>query len=886
MKRLLCFLFCCSLVRANPTDSTAAQKIQVHAVRLQEPIVIDGILSEAVWHNEFAFTDFKQSDPDQGSPGTQRTEVRVAYDDAAIYIGARMYDSSPDSIMPILSRRDQYPVADWFGVFIDAYHDQRTGNLFALSAGGSVIDGVMYNDDWNDLSWDGVWEGKTHIDDKGWTAEIRIPYSQLRFKDDKNLVWGINFQRDIGRRHETDCLAYTPRSQSGYVSRFADLVGLEAIDPPGRVELLPYVTGKGDYTHFPSNDPFNDGSKYSQSAGADIKVGLGNNLTLNATVNPDFGQVEVDPAVVNLSDVESYFDEKRPFFLEGATVFNFGQGGARNYWNFNWPQPAIFYSRRIGRTPQGSLPDADFTNVPEGTHIIGAAKLTGKVIDGWNIGAIQAVTSREMADVDTGGHNFRWEVEPAAYYGVLRAQKDFNDGHQGLGIISTVAARDFSQASLRNDVNSNSEVLGVDGWTFLDEDKVWVVSGWTGLSRVAGDQARMIALQSNSQHYFQRPDAPYLGVDSSLTAMTGYGARISLNKNKGKFFSNSAIGILSPSFDVDDLGFQSRSDVINMHIGGGYSWSDPGEVFRYAETGGAVFQNYDYGGNVTWRGAYEYGNLQFLNYYSFNWNLAYNPQTFNNYRTRGGLLTLNPPGYQIGLDVSSDSRKTFQAEVSAYTYQSGWQRDIQEYVSFIWRPAANVSVSIAPTLDHDFEAAQWVTSATDPTATATYGGRYVFADLDQKTLSANIRLDWTLTPTLSLQLFLQPLISSGDYRNFKELARPRSFDFVVYGTGSSTLTETKSPDGSVFYSVDADGSGPAAPIEFSNPDFNTKSLRGNAVLRWEFVPGSIVYFVWTQSRYNQTNYDGEFQFGNSVDRLFNTVADNIFLVKFSYWFNI
>jgi hypothetical protein len=319
MKRLLCFLFCCSLVRANPTDSTAAQKIQVHAVRLQEPIVIDGILSEAVWHNEFAFTDFKQSDPDQGSPGTQRTEVRVAYDDAAIYIGARMYDSSPDSIMPILSRRDQYPVADWFGVFIDAYHDQRTGNLFALSAGGSVIDGVMYNDDWNDLSWDGVWEGKTHIDDKGWTAEIRIPYSQLRFKDDKNLVWGINFQRDIGRRHETDCLAYTPRSQSGYVSRFADLVGLEAIDPPGRVELLPYVTGKGDYTHFPSNDPFNDGSKYSQSAGADIKVGLGNNLTLNATVNPDFGQVEVDPAVVNLSDVESYFDEKRPFFLEGAT---------------------------------------------------------------------------------------------------------------------------------------------------------------------------------------------------------------------------------------------------------------------------------------------------------------------------------------------------------------------------------------------------------------------------------------------------------------------------------------------------------------------------------------------------------------------------------------
>jgi len=267
-------------------------------------------------------------------------------------------------------------------------------------------------------------------------------------------------------------------------------------------------------------------------------------------------------------------------------------------------------------------------------------------------------------------------------------------------------------------------------------------------------------------------------------------------------------------------------------------------------------------------------------------NLAYNPGTINNYRTRGGPLTLNPAGRQVNIDITTDSRKSFQAEVSAFTYQSGWQRDVQEYVGLTWRPVANVSVSVAPTFDHDFEAAQWVTSTTDPTATATYGGRYVFADMIQRTLSANIRLDWTFTPTLSLQLFLQPLIASGDFSGFKELTRPRSFDFRVYGTGSSTLTETKSADGSVSYSADPDGPGPAAPIAFDNPDFNTKSLRGNAVLRWEYTPGSVVYFVWTQSRFDQTSVNGNFQFDNSVNRLFNTLADNIFLVKFSYWFNV
>ena len=871
---------------AGPQDSSAALRVKIHAARINEPIVVDGLLSESPWSNEFAFTNFKQKDPLQGAEATLRTEVRVLYDDDAIYIGARLFDPFPDSLMPIINRRDQYPVADWFGVYLDPYHDLRTGNVFAVSAGGSIIDGVLYNDDWDDESWDGVWEAKANIDEKGWTAEMRIPFSQLRFHDEKQLVWGINFQRDIGRMRENDFLVYTPRTQSGFVSRFAELDGLENIDPPKRFEILPYFTAKGEYTHPGADNPFNNGSRYAPGLGADIKMAIGNNLTMNAAVNPDFGQVEVDPAVVNLSDVESFFEEKRPFFLQGATIFNFGQGGARNYWGFNWPGPSFFYSRRIGRTPQGNLPDADFGDIPQAAHILGAAKLTGKIVDGWNFGTIQAVTGRETADLDTTGHQFRSEVEPLTYYGVLRAQKDFNEGRQGLGIISTLAERDFRESHLRDDVNANSTALGIDGWTFLDEDKVWVISGWTGLSHIAGDKARLASLQGNSQHYFQRPDASYLGIDSSSTSLNGYAARFWLNKNKGRFFSNSAFGIISPGFDVNDLGFQSRSDVINAHIGGGYSWPDPGEVLRYAEVGLAVFDNWDYGGNETWRGIFHFGSIAFLNYLGINWNLAYNPETINNRRTRGGPLTLSSPGYQVNLDINTDRRKNVDADVYWFTYQAGWQRDWQAGATITWRPAGYVSLSVGPSYEHDNEAAQWVTSADDPTAASTFGQRYIFADLRQQTISANIRLNWTFTPTLSLQLFMQPLISSGDYTNFKELTRPRSFDFRVYGTGSSTLMETRSPDGSVSYSADADGNGSAAPVSFDNPDFNTNSLRGNAVVRWEYVPGSVVYFVWTQSRYRQTNYDGELQFNNSVNHLFTTQADNIFLIKFSYWFTM
>ena len=384
-------------------DTPPPPRMEVRAARLGSPVNVDGNIGDAAWRDVPSFDTFIQRDPVEGGAPGMRTEVRVAYDDNALYVAARMFDPSPDSIVVRLGRRDVVQNTDLFQLYIDPYHDGRSGFYFGLDPAGTLYDGILYNDDWSDDSWDGVWEGKVQKDDEGWTAEMRIPFTQLRFHDEEGQVWGIDFRRDIARRNETDWAAFTPKNGSGFVSRFADLAGIRGIRPPRDVEILPYVTTRAEYLQHASGDPFNTGSRYVPRMGADIKVGLSSNLTLDATAYPDFGQVEVDPAVVNLSDVETYFNEKRPFFIEGASTFRFGRGGAVNYWNFNWGEPEFFYTRRIGRAPEGSIPTADYVDEPTGTEILAAAKISGKLGDSWNVGAVQAVTGREYASLQTAG---------------------------------------------------------------------------------------------------------------------------------------------------------------------------------------------------------------------------------------------------------------------------------------------------------------------------------------------------------------------------------------------------------------------------------------------------------------------------------------------------
>lgn len=848
----------------------------ITAERSSTPVTIDGVLDEPVWQRG-GYAQFTQRNPNQGELPTEGTEVWVGYDDGSLYIAARLHDASPDSIMQILGRRDVQATADWFSVYIDPYHDRKTGFAFDVSAAGALGDRVLYNDEWDDRSWDGVWEGKARINNDGWTVEMRIPFSQLRFHRQDSYVWGINFRREIGRRNEEDYVVYTPRNESGFVSRFVDLTGITNIPSPRQVEVMPYLNTRADYLQHSAGDPFHTGAHYVPGLGADLKVALGSDLTLDATVNPDYGQVEVDPAVVNLSDVESFFDEKRPFFIEGSNLFDFGRGGSRSYWNFNFPYIQHFYSRRVGRAPHGSTPDADYSDIPIATRILGAAKLTGKPSQGWNLGTIHALTGREYASLESAGARSASEVEPLTYYGVGRVQREFNEGTGAVGAMSTLTLRQFNDDRLRDEMNASALFAGLDGYTFMDADKMWVITGWAGLSRATGTAQQITSLQTNSQHYFQRPDAQHVSVDSTKTSLTGYAMRFWINKQKGHVFSNSAFGIISPGFDVNDAGFIGRSDVINMHTGIGYTWPDPTDWYRSAEIVGSVFRNYDFDGNVTWTGLFLLSSIRFLNYYYLQFNYAYNPQTTNTRRTRGGPLTVNTPGRQFDLSFESDSRKPWIGNFYATTYQADWQRQWYVEGGLQWKPAPNLSVTLAPTIDIERQASQWVDVFDDPTATATYGQRYVFGEMDLTEVAAGIRLNWTFTPELSLQFFAQPLVSSRRFRNFKELARPNSYDFNVFGTETSTLGKNGAT-----YTVDPDGNGPAASFSFDDPDLTVNSFRGNAVLRWEYRPGSTLYLVWTHNR-SQDDDNGTFRFGRSISRLWGAGADNVLMLKFTYW---
>jgi hypothetical protein len=852
----------------------------VHAVRTTGTIALDGLLSEDAWTTAQPVSDFTQREPVEGASATERTEVRILYDDDALYVGARLFDSRPDSVRAQLARRDRLASSDRFVIFLDCYHDRRTGFFFGINAAGTLYDGTLYNDDWDSDTWDGVWEGKASRDSLGWSAELRIPYSQLRFQRQKTHRWGINFKREIARRNESDYLVRTPSNGSGFVSRFVDLVGIEEVSPPPRLELLPYVTSRAEYSSHEVADPFNNGSQVSAGVGGDLKLGLGSNLTLDATVNPDFGQVEVDPAVVNLSDVETFFEEHRPFFVEGANIFEYGTGGANDFWGFNWANPSFLYSRRIGRAPEAELPDDyDYSNVPNGTSIIGAAKLSGK-IKNWSLGALSALTSREHATFALGSQQWRQEVEPLTYYGVYRAQKEIGGGRHGLGFIGTVTGRSFDEPQLRDELSSSALGFGVDGWTTLDRDGVWVVSGWSGLSRVAGTPARLQSLQENSVHYFQRPDAGYLGVDSGATSLTGYAARVSLNKQKGNWMFNSAIGVVDPNFEVNDLGFQSRSDQINSHVMFGHKWTKPGRLLRSWRLNLAGFRSYNFGGDVTWTGLFLTGLYELRNFSTGRWFVAYNPSTLSDRRTRGGPLMVNQPGVEWDFQLDSDPNKRWIYGVGLHGshYREGWEQSWSARAALEWRPGPRVSLRVEPQIERFGTSSQYVDTFDDALAGGTFGHRYVFADLNQTTFSASVRLNWIFTPRLSLEVYAQPLISSGSYTGFKELARPRSYAF----TGYPDPTPTDDPDRIV---VDPDGSGgPAAAHEIDDPNFSLGSLRGNAVLRWEFSPGSTLFLVWTQNRSDRETI-GSFRAARALGRLFDADADNIFLVKVSYWWS-
>ncbi len=853
----------------------------VHAVRTPTPIRVDGRLDDVGWQQAQRLTGFIQRLPDEGKPALGQTELQIAYDDDAIYVGARLLDGEPSRIVRRLTRRDVAADADRFSIFFDPHHDHLTGVEFRVSAAGVQRDAVIYNDVYQDDTWDAVWDSAVGVDDRGWTVEMRIPFSQLRFPQADVLVWGVNAQRIVHRTGEESWLSITPSNESGLASRMPHLDGLSGIPPARHLELLPYVTARTEHVDPPeSGNPFNDGSRAFAGAGLDLKYGVASNLTLDATVNPDFGQVEVDPAVVNLSASETFFEEKRPFFTEGSQILSrFGKSGASEYWSYFFFEPQLFYSRRIGRSPQAPAP-GPYVDTPTTTTILGAAKLTGKTRRGWTLGVMEAVTGREYSRVSDGFvSRDDVQAEPLTNYFVGRAQHSLGS-RASLGLLTTMVHREQGTPELADRLVGQAYVGGLDGHVYLDPKHDWVISGGLAGSSQHGTEQAIDRLQRASQRYLQRPDAPNLTYDPTRTSLSGWTGNLNLNRNRGNVTVNAGLWGMSPGFDSNDAGFMTQADRAGGHGQVLFRKLTPDRFTRTRQLVVAKWWTWNWGGDSQGDGVQATTNLQFLNYWRYNLTLGWSKNTWDDRLTRGGPTTIRPGIKTVNTSVVSDTRKRFFLNASAVLSERNFNAWSHTFASSLtYQPSDAVALSAGPQVLRSQSQAQYLAAVVDPYATHTYGSRYVFGDLAQTEVSMPVRINVTLSPRLGVQVYMQPLVSVGDYGAITEFAQPRTYTFLDYGKDIGTITPVA---GTSLLEIDPDAGGPAKSFRISQPDFNIKSLRVNAVGRWEFRPGSTLYVVWTRFGNDHSN-PGDFQFGRDVSDLWGADPDDVFLIKVSYW---
>jgi hypothetical protein len=871
-------------VQGAGAQTSAKPRATAVAVRRDGPVLIDGRLDEDAWAKAPVSRNFTQSYPNVGLPDTT-TSVSVLYDDDALYVGIRMLDAHPDSIAAQLARRDAGGIySDWIHLIIDSYHDRRTAFRFTVNPKGVQKDVYTSNDNNEDTNWDAVWDVGTRVDSAGWIAEFRIPLSQLRFGDvpaGTERVWGFQVMRDIARRAErTSFNPWTPDG-SGFVSRFGDLTGLAGIPSPQRLEVLPYVSAR--VTRQPGNaaNPFYHSTDTRPNVGGDVRYGLPGGLTLTGTINPDFGQVEVDPAVVNLSAFETFFPEKRPFFLEGSDVFNFGNVIRNN----DYGSQTFFYTRRIGRGPIRFPSGAgiSYVDMPDVTPIAGAAKVTGRK-GPWTLGLLDALTPEVRADVasSSAGSDSSTAVNPMTNFFAGRVRRDFRDGGTVVGSMLALANR--RQSTLFSDL-----LPGAAGYGGIDFEHRWdkgkyVLSGFGVGSRVNGSENVIAGLQRNSSHYYQRPDAGHLTFDGTRTTLTGHAGEVAIQRN-GDVFGSLAIKNVSPGFEINDVGFHGRVDyrAVSPFLGFQRNQKDRYTLNKFA----GVWWNGAWNGDnqMIFNGFGSNASASFVNHQNANIGFGGQAEAYDDRLLRGGPIARRPANWYTNLNFGTDSRRRMSlnpgVNYSRSVGDDAWNGGVSLFVEA--RPSTQVRVTVGPSYSRQFSTSQYTRSVGDPLATATFGSRYVFADLDQTVVSLDTRVEWTLTSRLSVQSYLQPFVAVGRYNGFKEFTTPRRYDFGVYGRDMGGIAATTDADGRVTsYTVDPDAGGPAAAFSFGNPNFNVHSLRGNAVLRWEYRPGSALFFVWQQER-NGVEEVFSFDAGRDVGAIFRERPSNIFLVKGVYW---
>lgn len=843
------------------------------------PPAIDGLDKDDCWSKVEWSGDFIQSQPEENKPPSQQTSFKILYDNNNIYVFIRASDTEPEKINRRVSRRDNME-GDMVFVEFDSYYDKQTDFLFAALASGTKGDvAITQNGNAEDDSWNPVWYLTTSIDDKGWCAEMKIPLSQLRFGNKGEHVWGLQVTRHLYRLSERSIWQFIPKGSPGMVHLFGELHGIRNIKPQRQMELMPYALGQVERFERTEGDPFNTGKRSKLSSGLDGKIGLTNDITLDFTINPDFGQVEADPSEVNLTAFESYFSERRPFFVEGKGIFQFEPNNTivpHNMYSDN-----LFYSRRIGRYPHyypvtGS---GDHVKMPDATTMIGAVKISGKTRKGLSLGILESLTAQENALIDNEGIRRKETVEPLTNYFVGRVQQDFNKGETILGGIVTAVNRSINSPSL--DYLHRAAYTGGIDFQHSWKERTWYIAGNAEFSEVQGTTTALLGTQTASARYFQRPDSRYRSVDSSLKSLGGYGGTMKFGKqSKKRLQFETSMTVKSPGLEFNDIGYMRYSDVIHQGIWVGYYIRNPFFIFNNFHLNTNHWNYWNFSGQFLSANENMNFNTKFKNRWRLNGQFNRESESTSVTLLRGGPSFIAPGEQNFSLYLNTDDARKLSTGIGNF-HGRGDSRSftMHEYWANIFiKPSDRLSVSLHPNYNITDQEMQFVTktgSGTDQ--------EYIFARLDQRTASMTLRVSYTFNPELTVEYYGQPFIAAGKYTDFKEITVP---DAARFRDRFHTYTpeEIRYIAGSNRYSIDENGDD-IEDISIDDPDFSFRQFRSNLVVRWEYLPGSTLYLVWSQGRTGSVA-DGDFSYANDIGDLFRLKAHNVFLVKFSYWFSL
>ena len=864
----LLFLSVAFVPFALPAQHTADNILPnvYRASRTEAPPVTDGYLDDACWTDTGEWSEtFVQQQPNEGSPATEETRLKILYDNHAIYVAFRALDSEPEKINRWLAPRDQIK-GDAVAIVLDSYNDKRTGFAFALTAAGTRADFLCGNFDNDDYTWNAVWEGKTSIDAKGWYAEFRIPLSQLRYAGGlAEQEWGMHAVRIVDRKMENSHLHLVPRNNKGLVFSFGRLRGIAGLPKSRRVELSPYASAEYQLSEKIEGNPYASGSRFGPGAGVDGKIGLSSDFTLDFSVNPDFGQVEADPSTINLTAYETYYDEKRPFFLEGKNIF--AMRGE-----------TMFYSRRIGAPPQWKPEEAEgkYSYVPQQTHIISAVKVSGKSRGGLSIGALNSLTAREQARITENGREYRTTAQPFASYSVARVQQDINEGNTVLGGMLTAVNRSLDEPHLYSLVR-NAYTGGFDFEQYFLKREYYIRTSLQ-YSYTEGEREAITALQRSPAHYFQREGAPHVAVDSSRTNLQGTSGSVHIGRRGGKkFIFQQLFQWGSPGFDLNDMGYLESTDYKLINGYAGYVENTPRGMLRNYEAYLFSRHYWNYGGVYTFGRAGVEANLSFTNKWYLYLCGFYDPRTVETGMLRGGPPVLVNPRW--GTDMSVGSDQSEKLWLKAY---HGTVLGRQRYAQFAWleanyRPIPNMGLSARLNYTYWNKGLEYAGKQELPSGENVY----LMSAFRQHTSALTLRVDYSLSPDLSIQFYGNPFLSSGKYSEFKRAARTmdKAYADRFRLLGEDALSYRAADN--VYVVSETNGN----RYEFANPDFSFREFRFNLVARWEYRPNSSLYLVWSQNR-SGSSEEYISSFGQNTKALFGYSPDNALMLKFNYWFSL